>query len=83
MFKVAINTINQPKYYTVGTVSKSNVETEVIVIPLTHKIHDVTIERLDALKGVIRSRKSKDRPRNDHSKTDKRTNDDLQNITQI
>jgi hypothetical protein len=37
----------------------------------------------DAIKGVIKSRKSKkDRLYNDHKKTNRRTNNDLQNTTQ-
>ena len=40
------------------------------------------LEKLEDTKGVIRSRKSKDRQHNGQKKKDKRTNNDLQNITQ-
>jgi hypothetical protein len=38
-------------------------------------------EEFEDTKGVIRSRKSKDRQYNDQKKKDKRTNNDLQNTT--
>ena len=43
--------------------------------------HD-TEEKFEDAKGVIRSRKSKCRQYNDQKKKYKRTNNDLQNITQ-
>ena len=39
-------------------------------------------EKFEDTKGVIRSHKSKDRQYNGRKKNDKRTNNDLQNITQ-
>jgi hypothetical protein len=39
-------------------------------------------EEAEDTKGVIRIRKSKDRKHNGQKKKDKRTNNDLQNITQ-
>ena len=41
-----------------------------------------SIEKFDDAKGVITIRKPKDRQHNDQTKTDKRTNHDLQNTTE-
>jgi len=48
-----------------------------------HKINlGMMQEKFEDSKGVIRSRKLKDRQHNGQNKRDKRTNNDLQNITQ-
>ena len=44
-------------------------------------ISSVIYEKLEDTKGVIRSRKSKDRQHNSQTKKYNRTNNDLQNIT--
>ena len=50
----------------------------IIVVP-TKK--DILYEEFEDTKGVIRIRKSKDRQHNGQKKKDKRTNNDLHNIT--
>jgi hypothetical protein len=64
---------------------------QVLVFGLTRLGLEYTVYRIrgkhanvefEDTKGVIRSRKLKDRQYNDLKKKDKRTNNDLQNITQ-
>ena len=59
----------------------------VVILPTGIGILSISINRdisnkkeFEDTKGVIKIRKSKDKPHNDQKKKDKRTNDDLQNI---